>query len=79
MQPAFPGMNPYLEDPDLWTEVHAWLIVLLARLLNPLLPPKYRAAIEKLCPKKTFSECPKKTFSEKYEKIQRPSDHSPPD
>jgi hypothetical protein len=47
MQPCFPGMNPYLEDPELWTEVHAWLMVLLARSLNPLLTPKYRAAVEK--------------------------------
>lgn len=47
MQPFFPGMNPYLEDPELWTEVHAWLMVLLARSLNPLLTPKYRAAVEK--------------------------------
>jgi Protein of unknown function (DUF4058) len=47
MKPAFPGMNPYLEDPDLWPEVHSWLIVLLARSLNPQLTPKYRAAIEK--------------------------------
>lgn len=47
MQPAFIGMNPYLEDPELWTEVHAWLMVLLARSLNPLLTPRYRAAVEK--------------------------------
>lgn len=47
MQPVFPGMNPYLEDPELWTEVHAWLMVLLARSLNPVLRPKYRAAVEK--------------------------------
>jgi hypothetical protein len=47
MKPAFPGMNPYLEDPDLWPEVHSWLMVLLARSLNPQLTPKYRAAIEK--------------------------------
>lgn len=47
MKPEFPGMNPYLEDPDLWPEVHSWLIVLLARSLNPQLTPKYRAAIEK--------------------------------
>jgi hypothetical protein len=46
MTPAFPGMNPYLETPDLWTEVHAWLIVQLARHLNPVLKPKYRAAVE---------------------------------
>ncbi|MGF1566808.1 MAG: DUF4058 family protein [Nodosilinea sp.] len=46
MTRAFPGMNPYLESPDLWSEVHAWLIVQLARSLNPILKPKYRAAVE---------------------------------
>lgn len=47
MTPNFPGMNPYLEHPELWTEVHSWLIVELARFLNPLLVPKYRVAVEK--------------------------------
>ena len=27
MTPNFPGMNPYLESPALWSEVHSWLIV----------------------------------------------------
>lgn len=47
MTPTFPGMNPYLENPALWSEVHSWLIVELARYLNPSLVPKYRAAVEK--------------------------------
>lgn len=47
MAPNFPGMNPYLENPSLWSEVYSWLIVELARSLNPLLIPKYRAAVEK--------------------------------
>lgn len=47
MKTKFPGMNPYLENPELWSEVHPWLIVQLARSLNPLLTPKYRAAVEK--------------------------------
>jgi Protein of unknown function (DUF4058) len=47
MTPNFPGMNPYLENPALWSEVHSWLIVELARELNPSLIPKYRAAVEK--------------------------------
>lgn len=34
MEPKFPGMNPYLETPELWSEVHSWLIVQLARFLN---------------------------------------------
>ncbi len=47
MQPNFPGMNPYLENPALWPEVHFGLIAALARTLNPLIRPKYRAAVEK--------------------------------
>lgn len=43
----FPGMNPYLENPDLWPEVHHILISLLAETLNPQLLPIYRVAIEK--------------------------------
>lgn len=46
MKPAFPGMNPYLETPDLWTEVHFGIIAVLARSLNAI-TPKYRAAVEK--------------------------------
>ena len=47
MRSPFPGMNPYLESPALWSEVHSWLIVELARLLNQSITPKYRAAVEK--------------------------------
>jgi Protein of unknown function (DUF4058) len=47
MQSPFPGMNPYLESSALWSEVHSWLIVELARMLNQQITPKYRAAVEK--------------------------------
>jgi hypothetical protein len=47
MPSPFPGMNPYLEAPALWSEVHSWLIVELARMLNQSITPKYRAAVEK--------------------------------
>ncbi len=47
MPSPFPGMNPYSEAPEVWTEVHSWLIVELARLLNQRITPKYRAAVEK--------------------------------
>jgi hypothetical protein len=47
MQPQFPGMNPYLENPELWSEVHFGLISALARSLNAVITPKYRAAVEK--------------------------------
>ncbi len=44
--PSFPGMNPYIESPYRWPEIHTWLIVEIARSLNPQLLPKYRAAVE---------------------------------
>lgn len=47
MPSPFPGMNPYLENPELWPEVHHWLITAIAESLNPQLLPKYRVAIEK--------------------------------
>ncbi len=40
-------MNPYLENPEFWPEVHHLLIGILAETLNPQLLPKYRVAIEK--------------------------------
>ncbi len=46
MPSPFPGMNPYLEKPALWSEVHNLLIVAIFDALNPQLRPKYRVAIE---------------------------------
>jgi Protein of unknown function (DUF4058) len=47
MHNPFPGMNPYLENPALWAEVHHRLISAIAIALGPALRPKYRVAIEK--------------------------------
>ncbi|TAE58007.1 MAG: DUF4058 family protein [Nostocales cyanobacterium] len=47
MSSPFPGMNPYLENPDLWSEVHHRLITAIAIAISPPLRPKYRVAIEK--------------------------------
>jgi hypothetical protein len=44
--PQFPGMNPYLESPYRWPEIHHALISELARTLNLRIVPKYRAAVE---------------------------------
>jgi hypothetical protein len=46
MLSPFPGMNPYLEDPFIWHEVHNRLIVALANQLGSQLRPHYYAAIE---------------------------------
>ena len=42
----FPGKDPYLEDPQIWPELHSRLIVYLADHLRPLLRPRYFARIE---------------------------------
>ncbi len=46
MPSIFPGMNPYLEHPDLWLGVHGRLIMAIADSLSPQLRPKYFVAIE---------------------------------
>jgi Protein of unknown function (DUF4058) len=42
----FPGMDPFLEDPFFWHQVHSRLIVALSNELGAKLRPKYYAAIE---------------------------------
>lgn len=42
----FPGMNPYLEHPDLWPDVHNRLITLMANALTAQVRPRYYVAIE---------------------------------
>jgi len=46
MNTPFPGMDPYLEHPVLWTAVHARLMVWLAHQLSPLLRPRYVVSVE---------------------------------
>ncbi|MDZ8110583.1 MAG: DUF4058 family protein [Nostoc sp. DedQUE12a] len=47
MPSPFPGMNPYLENPELWAEVQSWLVIAIADAIAPQLRPKYRVAVEK--------------------------------
>jgi hypothetical protein len=46
MRSPFPGMNPYLENPELWSAVHNRLIVAIADELVDHLSEKYRVASE---------------------------------
>jgi Protein of unknown function (DUF4058) len=46
MLSPFPGMNPYLEAPALWSGVHHWLITEIARSLQSQLRPRYFVAVE---------------------------------
>ncbi len=44
-QSPFPGMDPYLEGPDLWPDVHSSLMTIFREQLAPLLTPKYVAEL----------------------------------
>ncbi len=46
MPSPFPGMNPYLAHPALWSGVHHRLITAIANDLAPQIRPKYIVAIE---------------------------------
>jgi len=39
-------MDPYLEHPDLWPDVHHRLITAIADLLAPVLRPRYRVLVD---------------------------------
>lgn len=46
MPMIFPGMDPYLENSVLWSGIHARLVVGISNFLQPLLRPRYIAAVE---------------------------------
>jgi hypothetical protein len=46
MQNPFPGMNPYLEHPELWHQVHTRLIVGIADAIADQVAPQYFVSIE---------------------------------
>ena len=43
MPSPFPGMDPYLEDPVSWPDVHQRLITYIADALQPRIRPRYHA------------------------------------
>lgn len=47
MPSPFPGMDPYLESPDLWSDVHTTLITYLRAHVNELLPKGYVARVDR--------------------------------
>jgi hypothetical protein len=47
MPSPFPGMDPYLEAPEFWSEVHSRLTIGIADALAPVLRPRYRVAVGK--------------------------------
>lgn len=47
MPSPLPGMNPWIEQPELWSEFHSRMIVAIADALDQLLSRAYRVAVEK--------------------------------
>ncbi len=47
MPSPFPGMDPHLEDPGLWPDVHAQLISEVQGELNRQITPRYVARVER--------------------------------
>jgi Protein of unknown function (DUF4058) len=47
MKSPFPGMDPYLEEPNLWSDVHTTLIIAIKGALNAELPESYVASADK--------------------------------
>ena len=46
MKSPFPGMDPYLEAPDVWPDLHDALAGEIRTALNGSLPPPYYARLE---------------------------------
>src|SRR5262245_20610620 len=46
MPSPFPGMNPYIERPDVWNDFHDSFIPAARELLTPQLLPRYYVRIE---------------------------------
>ena len=46
MSMIFPGMDPFLENPQLWPGFHHALVVYVRDHLRPLIAPRYVAAVE---------------------------------
>lgn len=46
MPSPFPGMDPYLEEPGLWPDVHHSLISQMQAVLNVQVTPKYHVRVE---------------------------------
>lgn len=47
MPTPFPGMDPYLEHPTLWPDVHNSLITAIRDVLTPKVAPRYYVGLER--------------------------------
>jgi Protein of unknown function (DUF4058) len=56
MASPFPGMDPYIENPATWPNLHSRLIVAIANHLAPQLRPTYRVVVEEAVYKNEASD-----------------------
>src|SRR5437899_11079612 len=47
MPMPFPGMDPYLEDPDIWSDYHTTLLLHLRAEISERLPDRYVARLDR--------------------------------
>ena len=45
MPSPFPGMDPYIEDPEIWGDFHSNLATEIQAQLNPIIQPRYVARL----------------------------------
>jgi len=45
MSSPFPGMDPYIEDPEIWGDFHAALATEIRTQLNRTIQPRYVARL----------------------------------
>ena len=45
MPSRFPGMDPYIEDPEIWSDFHGRLAEEISAALNQVLKPRYVARL----------------------------------
>lgn len=68
MPSPFPGMVPYLEDPNLWPDFHHHLVMCLYQSVLPGLGERYRSR----CSQRTYADA--ETRTEEYVEIRQQSD-----
>lgn len=56
MRPPFPGMDPWLEHPALWPDVHNRLIAAIADAMAPRIAPRYYIGTEQRVYLATFDD-----------------------
>jgi len=62
MDSPFPGMDPYLEEPRLWPDVHHALITTIRDQIQAQLAPAYRAVITPYLAFESIEIAPARTF-----------------